>query len=847
MVNLGKKLAKKLLPTAAVRKFEGLRSKPRPNSYAPGESYAVVVAAYNVAPYLNDFFQSVVDQTIKRKALHVIVVDDGSTDDTAAIIREWQKKYPRLIEGVFQEHEGPYAARNRGFENVQSTWVTFADADDFFAPNYFEEVDRSLRQHPDAMLASCKTVYFIEQKNEARDAHSLRKSFKKDNRYYALDDEKMPIVESAATSFFKVSELRKQGLVFEEGRSTFEDAYFVNKYLLDLEYGEVGFLAKPVYYFRKRKSNDSLSNESWDSADKFLSQPRQGHLALMDYASSRKGLVPDYVQRAIFHDLAAYFKRCVGRPERTQFLDEEQNEEAYSALCEVTSRLDSDVLFEMGGEEISFAQKIALCEGLMGEEPPVQRLFLQRIDLEKKYLHFRAFDGEVQCLLDGAPQHPVTKKRTDRTFLGEHLYNTYELFYQYDNLQQEIEFRSSAGVPVVISAAKKPFKVPVEIEKLVERFTKDWSEYANDGLWIVMDRDTQADDNGEHLYRYIMNAHPEQECYFVLEKESKDWSRLHQEGFKLVEYGSAECDDLFRRASKIISSQINPFVASYFGDSYHFSKKFAFLQHGVIRSDLSGWLNDHRVIDVMLTTTPAETESIVADGSAYDLTAREVAMTGLPRHDSLLRKSREAQDAVRTLLVMPTWRKWICGSSPGSATELSDDFLDSEYKKAWEEFLESNFVRELAESGVRVVFFPHPNVFPYIEANWFRVPNWVEVGSADGSISIQDYLAQASIFVTDYSSTLFDAAYLETPSVYYQFDRDEFFSGKHTSSVGYFDDERDGFGPIVLNQQELELAVREIVDNGYKPSEKYLQRMNETFPWRDGLCCQRAYEVIDAL
>ena len=53
-----------------------------------------------------------------------------------------------------------------------------------------------------------------------------------------------------------------------------------------------------------------------------------------------------------------------------------------------------------------------------------------------------------------------------------------------------------------------------------------------------MDRETKADDNAEHLYRYIMKNHPSQVCYFALNKSSSDWNRLAQEGFKLVEFGT---------------------------------------------------------------------------------------------------------------------------------------------------------------------------------------------------------------------------------------------------------------------------------------------------------------------
>ncbi|MCR8687320.1 hypothetical protein, partial [Campylobacter sp. 1569] len=59
-------------------------------------------------------------------------------------------------------------------------------------------------------------------------------------------------------------------------------------------------------------------------------------------------------------------------------------------------------------------------------------------------------------------------------------------------------------------------------------------------IWLFADRDIEADDNAEHLYRYVMQNHPEQEIVFALRKESPDWDRLEKEGFNLIEFGSFE-------------------------------------------------------------------------------------------------------------------------------------------------------------------------------------------------------------------------------------------------------------------------------------------------------------------
>lgn len=842
-----KRFAKKVLPESMVKKIRRYRQR-RSARYSPISSYTIVSPTYNVSRYLDEFLQSIVNQTIDSRALEVIMVDDGSTDDSAAIIEKWRSRYPRLITYVRKENGGLPSARNFGMAKASNQWVTFADPDDFLAPDYFEQVDRAVREHPDAMLMAAKEVMYYEAEGEVKDTHPLRGRFKKGNVFYRFDDEDhLPIIMAAGRSFYRVDEIRQQGIKADEQLfPSFEDGHFTNKYLLNLRKGSVGFLREPIYYYRKRAGADSLLDGTWSTEGKLLVQPRRGYLDLLKYAQHVRGYVPANIQRTVMYDLAWYFRHFVGHPAKSQFLAEDQIDEAYDLFHEICSYLDEDVLFAQPAHIVGFDQKIAFCRGFMGKYPLEQRVILQRVDVEKKTLHFRTFGNDQSFLLDGIPTKETNSKRTGRTFLGRNLYDSFEFYYSYQDLGQTVDFAWPHEVPTTIRLSGRVFHCPVTVGELIEEFTKNWGEYRNDDAWVIMDRDTQADDNGEHFYRYMMRSHPEQECYFALRRTSRDWQRLEDEGFRLVDFGSPECDELFRRASKIISSHAEKYNMSYFGDHYHYSKKFIFLQHGVIRSDLSSWLNSKRAMDIMLTSTVDETKSIIEDGSPYVLTSNEIALTGLPRHDALLKKQRERRRAQPTILIMPTWRNWIVGPLEGRGNQrmLSPAFLESGFKSRWEAFLEGSFVEALAEKGVRIVFFPHANILPYVEAGWFTMPDWVELGSANGSRSIQDYFVDASVFVTDYSSTIFEAAYLEKPCVYYQFDKEEFFSGKHSSALGYFDDEKQGFGPVAYGQPELEEAIGEIIENGYEADAMYRTRMRDAFLYRDGRCGDRVYEEI---
>ncbi len=77
---------------------------------------------------------------------------------------------------------------------------------------------------------------------------------------------------------------------------------------------------------------------------------------------------------------------------------------------------------------------------------------------------------------------------------------------------------------------------------------------------MFVDRNRLAQDNAEHLYRYVKDNHPEINAWFVVDRDTKDWPRLDQEGFRLVEYGTPEHRLLMLNCVELISSHIDDYV-----------------------------------------------------------------------------------------------------------------------------------------------------------------------------------------------------------------------------------------------------------------------------------------------
>jgi len=112
---------------------------------------SVVIPAYNADCYIGSAIRSVQAQTISD--LEIIVVDDASTDNTAAIVREFSATDTRVHYARMAKNSGPAASRNRGLTLARGEWIALLDADDRFHPNRLETL-LSFSQSTDAEIIS---------------------------------------------------------------------------------------------------------------------------------------------------------------------------------------------------------------------------------------------------------------------------------------------------------------------------------------------------------------------------------------------------------------------------------------------------------------------------------------------------------------------------------------------------------------------------------------------------------------------------------------------------------------------------------------------------------------------
>nr|WP_288248025.1 glycosyltransferase [uncultured Romboutsia sp.] len=190
---------------------------------------SIIVPIYNSEKYMSKCIESILNQTLSE--IEIILVNDGSTDNSRKIIENYAKKDNR-IKVIHQQNSGPSVARNKGIRIAKGKYIGFVDSDDYIEPNMYEELYNNAN-NKNIEVAMCS----YNEKHLYNDIEYVIKPKLDSNRIYEKEDIKQGIIStfskndnygfySLCNKLYLKEWLIKENLTIDTNRDHGEDWWF---------------------------------------------------------------------------------------------------------------------------------------------------------------------------------------------------------------------------------------------------------------------------------------------------------------------------------------------------------------------------------------------------------------------------------------------------------------------------------------------------------------------------------------------------------------------------------------------------------------------------------------------
>lgn len=221
---------------------------------------SIIVPVYNAEKYLDKCLKSLVNQTLPN--IEIIVVNDGSLDNSDRIIKEYVRNYPNLIKNVLIPNNGVSNARNVGLKKATGEYIGFCDSDDFVELNMYELLyNKGIETESDIVVSG----HFYDKEN----GKILTRGLGDMNLYSkSLEESKEILLVSnpyVSNKIFNRNFLGENKLRFNKKYRIFEDLLFT--YSAFLKANKIEKIDKPLYHYVRRKEESvtgSLNKKFYD-------------------------------------------------------------------------------------------------------------------------------------------------------------------------------------------------------------------------------------------------------------------------------------------------------------------------------------------------------------------------------------------------------------------------------------------------------------------------------------------------------------------------------------------------------------------------------------------------------
>ena len=854
--------------------------------------FSIVMACYNVEDYIEDAINSLIGQSIGFVSnIELIIVDDGSSDDTSEICKNFVNEYPDNIFYFYQKNHGQASARNFGLNYIHGKYVNFLDADDMFSANTLYNVYEFFENNSVGIDFVSIPIFFFERSSGS---HILNYKYDKSG-IIDLDENWDYIQLSSSSAFFK-SELFKK-FSFDENLINSEDSIMVNKMLLNNS--KYGVVKNAAYKYRKRYNLSSTIDLSSHSPEFYISRLKNYFFKLIDYSLSKKGYVPKFIQFLLVYELQWLL---VGNYK--SILNHDELEKFHSYIKDIFSYIEDDVIMNVKPLNMAYLF-FKLKYGAVNQIFEKNDVLISVNDvIIDKISNYRVYIDIIEIRNNNLYISGFFKSPFDKSKLNVYCINKKNKFFanfvEYDtrednNYENVLNFdfkiplsneKSISKIYITYDDGQNSIKFSPEIEFFNHARLSKKSNYSVYNNYFL-----EFKNNSFFISNYFylkMVWHEICILFNILMKRESYWTSAIS--FRLIylllypfykkktiflfmdrrDGADDNAEHLFKYASKI-----NDGIEKYFTVNID-SKDFKRLNS--LDNILPFYSIKQRLIylfsDVVISSHPDENvlnpflgknvqlysglitsekvflqHGVTKDNISSWLRKYDKNLSLLVTVSDIEKKSfhdynYNYDDDIVQVLGFPRFDNLnnavdkkqilIMPSWRGSLSGLnSKQIKNSNYFKTINSLVNNKeLIRVLNKYGYDMIFKPHPNVYRFIDL--FDHDEYVIF---DNNSTYQELFNTSSLLITDFSSVAFDFAYLKKPILYYQFDDYNF-------SERYFDYETMGFGEVTNNERDLIYLIENYLKNDCRIKKVYSKRSDDFFKYNDNNNCYRVYNVI---
>lgn len=221
---------------------------------------SIIIPVYNVEKYIDECISSAVNQTLKE--IEVIIIDDGSTDNSIKIIKDYEAKYSNIIV-VSNINEGVSVSRNIGLDRARGEYIFFLDSDDYIDLELGKDLYKLAKsQNLDMIHFDANVIYEeeFEVKNNPYDRSKIIKStIYSGEEFYQVAKKSNGYRAQVCTYMYKNEFLKKNKLSFHQG-ILHEDELFTTKAIILAN--RILYIPKKYFFRRMRKGSIMTSRKS---------------------------------------------------------------------------------------------------------------------------------------------------------------------------------------------------------------------------------------------------------------------------------------------------------------------------------------------------------------------------------------------------------------------------------------------------------------------------------------------------------------------------------------------------------------------------------------------------------